>query len=136
MECKLSVIKMLSEDLEERFIDTNFLQIDEFKRVFEKDFEDEERRIKRQFDDIRSKVDHLEAIQLKNLRKSKDDFLDQKFEKIFEESRTVAEYYRLFYEAKEGFFSHYNRFKTTLENNEVSIDNLRMFNKKFNTFNE
>jgi serine/threonine protein kinase len=135
-DIKKKVVEMLGIDLEEKFCETNFFLIDEFRNTFNNDYEEEEKRIKNQYDEIRKKIDVLEKLELGNLKKSRQIFLDKKFKKIFEESDKVAEYYKTFYYCKDQFFSHFNRFKNTLSNFEVSIDQVRTFNKKFNKFNE
>lgn len=91
-------------DLFDSVNDTNcestFNYIEEFKSNFEKDYQNEENRIKNVFNDIRKSIDDLEKIQLENLKKSRDDFLKNKFDNIFKEAEITKKYYSFYKESK------------------------------------
>ena len=78
---KKALLKNLMDDIEDKFCETNFTLIDEFKQTFENDYNEEINRIKKQYDEIRRKVNSLEKLELDNLEKSKSQFLNNKFQK-------------------------------------------------------
>lgn len=136
LDIKKKILESGIKDIEDKFCDTNFTLIDEFRKTFENDFHDEEKRIKKQYEDLRMRIDALERLELENLEKSKNQFLENKFKKVFEESEKVGNYYKVFYHCKNQYFSHYNRFFNTLLNHEVHLDHFRTFNIKFEKFYE
>ena len=105
-ESKKTLLKSLYMEIEEKYCETNFILIDEFRKTFENDFNKEKTRIIKQYQDIREKINDLEKLELSNLEKSKRNFLESKFNKIFEESDKVANYYKTFYFCKDQFIQH------------------------------
>lgn len=136
IKSKKVILEYLQSEIEDKFCEPNFVLIEEFRKTFEKDYSDEESRIRRQYESIRDRIDHLERLELQNLENSRNRFLESKFQRVFSESDRISQIYDTFYTNKNQFFAHYNRFNNTLNNNEVSIDYVRKFNNKFNKFNE
>jgi len=90
----------LHDSINEINCESTFIYIEEFKSNFEKDFINEESRIKNVFNEIRNSIDSLEKIQLDALKKSRDDFLNNKFENIFKEAEITKKYYNFYKESK------------------------------------
>jgi hypothetical protein len=98
---KQTILKSSISDIQDQFCDTTFKLIEEFKKNFEQDYENEENRIKNQYRDIKKQINDLEELELTNLKKSRDAFLENKFRKIFEDSDKVSNSYTSFYISKD-----------------------------------
>lgn len=100
LENKTSILSNLFESIDSIICETTFNYIENFKVSFEKDFTTEENRIKSSFKEIRKSIDNLEIIQLEALKKSKDEFLNNKFDNIFKEAEITKKYYSFYKESK------------------------------------
>lgn len=143
LDNKKKLLEASIMDIEDKYCETNFKLIEEFKKSFESDYDNEKKRIQNQYKEIRRKIDELEQHELDNLERSKEAFLESKFRKVFNESDRVSNYYKIFYDIKDQCkmllnldFSHYNRFKFSLNNKEVNLTHYRNFNKRFEKFYE
>lgn len=90
----------LHDQINEISCESTFIYIEDFKSNFEKDYQNEENRIKNCFNEIRNSIDSLEKIQLDALKKSKDEFLKNKFENVFNEAEITKKYYNFYKESK------------------------------------
>ncbi len=52
------------------------------------------------FKEIRKSIDHLENIQLEALKKSRDEFLKNKFDSVFINAEITKKYYSFYKESK------------------------------------
>jgi esterase/lipase len=100
LENKTSILSNLFESIDSIICETTFNYIENFKVSFEKDFTTEENRIKTIFQEIRKSIDNLEIIQLEALKKSKDEFLNNKFDNIFKEAEITKKFYSFYKESK------------------------------------
>ena len=100
MENKTSILVNLFELIDSIICETTFNYIESFKISFEKDFTNEENRIKGMFKEIRKSIDNLEVIQLEALKKSRDEFLNNKFDNVFKEAEITKKYYSFYKESK------------------------------------
>lgn len=100
LENKTSILANLFDSIDSIICETTFNYIENFKVSFEKDFTNEENRIKTMFKEIRKSIDNLEIIQLEALKKSRDEFLNNKFDNIFEEAEITKKYYSFYKESK------------------------------------
>lgn len=100
LENKTSILANLFESIDSIICETTFNYIENFKVSFEKDFTNEENRIKTMFKEIRKSIDNLEIIQLEALKKSRDEFLNNKFDNIFKEAEITKKYYSFYKESK------------------------------------
>ena len=142
MEENLKVEELLSEktmlkgyqvDLEKMEMEKNFKIIEEFSQSFECDYEAEKERINAQYEAILKKVNDLERSQLLNLEQSKEKF-ELNFQKIFSESQRIEDFCNSLYTTKSMFFSHLNRFNSSLKNRKVNSLNYPIFKKKLDKF--
>jgi len=133
---KKNLLMGLYMDIEEKYCETNFILIDEFRNTFENDYQNEKIRIKKQYQEIRARIDNLEKLELANLDQSNKTFLEARFDKIFQEADKVANYYKTFYFCKDQFFSYNTRFIATLQNKEINVNTIRKVNRKFDKLNE
>lgn len=100
LENKTSILANLFDSIDSIICETTFNYIENFKVSFERDFTNEENRIKTMFKEIRKSIDNLEIIQLEALKKSRDEFLNNKFDNIFEEAEITKKYYSFYKESK------------------------------------
>jgi esterase/lipase len=100
LESLTGILGDLHDSINDINCESTFIYIEEFKSNFEKDYINEEKRIKNQFNEIRRSIDSLEKIQLDALRKSKDEFLKNRFENIFKEADITKKYYNFYKESK------------------------------------
>lgn len=117
LESKTSILSNLFESIDSIICETTFNYIDNFKVSFEKDFANEENRIKTLFKEIRNSIDNLEVIQLEALKKSRDEFLYNKFDNIFKEAEITKKYYSFYKESKSQCKQIKNNFLSALLNN-------------------
>ncbi len=101
LDMKKSNLEDLIREIDSKQIDTNYEVIKSMKNVFENDFLLEEKRIKEQFEIIRKKIDDLEKMQIDKLRSSREDFLNEKFGKLFNESEKAEYYYNSYLKSKQ-----------------------------------
>ena len=100
LENKSSLLSTLFEQIDLIICETTFSYIENFKTNFEKDYTNEEARIKNVFNEVRKSIDNLEKIQLESLKKSREDFLTNKFDNIFKEAELTKKYYSFYKESK------------------------------------
>jgi hypothetical protein len=101
LDMKKSTLEDLIREIDSKQIDTNYEVIKSMKNVFENDFLQEEKRIREQFEIIRKKIDDLEKMQIEKLRNSREEFLNEKFGKIFNESEKAEYYYNSYLKSKQ-----------------------------------
>lgn len=100
LENKTTILSNLFEEVDNIICETTFNYIENFKASFEKDYINEENRIKTMFKEIRKSIDNLEIIQLEALKKSRDEFLNNKFDNVFKEADITKKYYSFYKESK------------------------------------
>ena len=121
---------------DEKFIDTNFIIINELKKNFEFDYQNEKSSIKKNYQELRQLIDNLEKVQLEQLESSKNLFLGSKFQKLFKNAEEVGKYYKKFYEAKRQYHSCFSRIHLSLANNQINLGNFVEFCTRFEKFCE
>lgn len=112
----MKILEGLYDEINEMYFDINFVIIDNLKATFENDYQTEKKRIQNQYEEIRKRVDLLEKLELEKLEESKVNFLESKFNKLFEESEIVGSYYKYFYEVKNQckYIIFFNKFSLFL----------------------
>ena len=126
-------LKKYQKTLERAEMEKNYQIIQEFKEIFEEDYEVEKKRIMKQYRIILEKLNEMEETQLSNLEDTKEKFEYQN-QKRFIESKGVADYVNSLYSAKFMFFCLLNRFMTSLKNDEINSDNYLFFKNKLEKF--
>lgn len=107
MENKSSILVDLFTQIDSIICETTFNYIENFKQSFENDFIKEENRIKNMFREISKSLDNLEKIQLEALKKSRDEFLYNKFDHVFKEAEITKKYYSFYKESKSQCIYNY-----------------------------
>ena len=123
-------------EVEKIELDKNYKIIQKFCNTFNSDYEAEKEKIKQTYNEIRKKIKDLHKLQIRHLDESKQNFLDSKFQKIFQESKKIGDYCKIFYTTKNLFLSHLNRFNLSFMNKEIDHSNFLLFKKKWEKFTE
>ena len=128
-----NILKGYQVDLEKLEMEKNFKIIEEFSQSFEEDYIQEKNRIDEQYKLILKKIDDLEKHQIFNLNAAKEKF-ELNYQKLFHGSQKLEDYCSSLYSTKALFFSHLNRFYSTLKNNILTSDNYNLFRSKIDKF--
>ena len=131
--CEKRIIKSYLTELEKLEIDKNYKIVQEFRTIFQNDYETEKNRINTQYDKILNILDEMEKEELLNLEISKGKFESQN-KKAFYDSEINEKNAISFFETKPIFFSNLNRFLISLKNDEVNSENYKFFKSKLNKF--
>ena len=130
---KLREIQLSMENLQ---INKSYIDIKEINKKFYEDYQNEKEKIPILYKELREKVKKLKNMQLEKLEKSKQNFLDIKFQKYFTMSDILSNYCTQFYQTKENFLSNLNRINYSLEKDEINESNFQYFKKKWDQFKQ
>jgi hypothetical protein len=119
--------------LEKLEIDKNYKIVQDFRNIFQEDYESEKKRINDQYNHILDLLDEMEKEELLNLELSKQKFELQN-EIVFKNSEINERNSISFFETKPIFFSMLNRFLISFKNEEINSENYHFFKTKLDKF--
>ena len=127
------LIKSYLSELEKLEIDKNFKIVQDFRTIFQNDYESEKKRINDQYKHILDLLDEMEKEELLNLELSKEKFELQN-ELVIKNSEINERNSISFFETKPIFFSMLNRFLLSFKNEEINSENYHFFKTKLDKF--
>ena len=117
--------KILNEpikEMKEKFLDSNYIVIEDLKHKFEEDYSMEKDNINKNYEHLSSIVLDLKERQLASLELSKEQFLKQGFENMFVESQRMLILYTYFYDTKKNYEALSLRMLNTFKNRRALLE--------------
>ena len=131
--CEKKILKSYLSELEKLEIDKNYKIVQDFRNIFQEDYESEKKRINDQYNHILDLLDEMEKEEMLNLELSKKKF-ELRNETIFKNSEINERNSFSFFETKPIFFSMLNRFLISFKNEEINSENYHFFKTKLEKF--